>query len=70
MTPSRLVRHGLMAAMRPDDAARCHEAIAECLELGIAVSLEIEIAPLTKAAAPKWLELRCAPLPTRTALSS
>ena len=63
VTPSRLVRHGLTAAMRPADAARCHDAIAECLELGAPVSLELEIAPLTKAAAPKWLELRCAPLP-------
>jgi len=63
VTPSRLVRHGLMAAMRPDVVARCHEAIAECLELRMPVSLELEIAPLTKAAAPKWLDLRCAPIP-------
>jgi two-component system, cell cycle sensor histidine kinase DivJ len=61
IAPSRLVKHGLTAAMRAADAARCHEAIAECLELGTTVTVEIEVAPLSNAA-PKWLELRCAPL--------
>ena len=65
VAPSRLVRHGLTAAMRPADAALCHDAIAECLELETAVTVEIEIAPLTKAATPKWLELRCVPAPSR-----
>jgi two-component system, cell cycle sensor histidine kinase DivJ len=62
VAPSRLVRHGLTAAMHPADAARCHEAIAECLELGVATTMEIEVAPLSNSATPKWLELRCAPL--------
>jgi cell cycle sensor histidine kinase DivJ len=59
--PSRLVRHGLTAAMRPADAARCQEAIVECLDLGIPVTAEIEVAPLSKTATSKWLELRCVP---------
>jgi two-component system, cell cycle sensor histidine kinase DivJ len=62
VAPSRLVRHGLAAAMRPADAARCHDAIAECLDVGAPVSVEIEIVPQVKTSTPKWLELRCAPL--------
>ena len=63
VAPSRLVRYGLAAAMRPTDATRCHEAISECLELGVAVTAEIEIVPLSTTAMPKWVELRCVPAP-------
>jgi cell cycle sensor histidine kinase DivJ len=63
VAPSRLVRHGLTAAMRPADVALCHEAVAECLELETATTVEIEVAPLAKAGTPKWLELRCVPAP-------
>jgi cell cycle sensor histidine kinase DivJ len=64
VAPSRLVRHGLAAAMRPADAARCQEVISECLELGAATTVEVEVEQPMKPATPKWLELRCSPLPT------
>lgn len=63
VAPSRLVRHGLAAAMRPVDAARCQEVISECLELGAAITVEVEVEQPMKPATPKWLELRCSPLP-------
>jgi cell cycle sensor histidine kinase DivJ len=42
------------------DATRCHDAIAQCIELGAPVSVDVEIAG---SAAARWLEFRCRPLP-------
>jgi cell cycle sensor histidine kinase DivJ len=59
VSPSLLVRRGLAAAMNAGNAARCQDAIAQCLEFGAPVSAEIEI---TVGAAPRWIEFRCKPL--------
>ena len=56
ISPSLLVRRGLTAAMSTGNAARCQDAIAQCLEFGAPVSVEIEIAV---GAVPRWIEFRC-----------
>ncbi len=60
VSTSRLMRHGLTAAMTAGDAERCRDAIAQCIELGTPMSVEIEI---DGAAAARWVEFRCKPLP-------
>lgn len=60
VSPSCLVQHGLAAGMSAEDAARCHDAIAQCMELGAPVTLDVEIAG---GSAPRWVEFRCRPLP-------
>ena len=62
VAPDTLTRRGLAAAMRPADAARCHDAIAQCLALGTVASIEIELAQKDDGGT-RWLELRCQPLP-------
>jgi len=59
VSSSQLVQHGLAAAMTAGDAARCQDAIVQCMELGTPVSLEVEIA---SGAASRWVEFRCKPL--------
>lgn len=60
VSPARLVNRGLASAMSADSVVRCQDAIAQCLELGAPVSIDVEI---THAAAARWVEFRCKPLP-------
>lgn len=64
IAPEALVRRGLAAALRPADAARCRDAIAQCLAIGSVASVELEIATDNAADMPRWVELRCQPLPS------
>ncbi len=64
IAPDVLVRRGLDAAMRPADAARCYDAIAQCLALREAVSIEVEMASRSDGKSSQWMELKCKPLPT------
>jgi len=59
VSPFQLVQHGLAAAMSADDAARCRDAIIQCIELAAPVTLEVEI---ESDSAPRWIEFRCKPL--------
>jgi cell cycle sensor histidine kinase DivJ len=59
-----LVQRGFEAALRPADAVRCYDAIAQCLALRQVVSVEIEMAGGNGDEKSRWLELRCKPLPT------
>lgn len=63
LTPGTLMRHGFDAVMSSDDADRCHDAIAECIELGTAVTIEVDLVVSTGATPARCLELRCKPLP-------
>lgn len=63
LAPGTLVRRGLAAAMQPADAERCEAAIAECLELGTTVTIEVDVAAAKSGASARCLELRCKPLP-------
>lgn len=60
VSPSVLAHRGLTAAMSVGNAARCQDAITQCVELGAPVSVEVEIAD---GAAARWVEFRCKPLP-------
>lgn len=64
IAPDALMRRGIEAAMRPADAARCHDAIAQCLALREVVSVEIEMPASHGTQEQRWLELKCKPLPT------
>src|SRR5690606_39128434 len=59
VSPSVLAHRGLTAAMSVGNAARCYDAIKQCVELGTPVSVEVEIAD---GAAARWIEFRCKPL--------
>ena len=59
VSPSRLVEQGLATALSAEDAARCDEAVAQCIELGAPVTIELEI---ERDGAPRWIEFRCRPL--------
>ena len=63
VAPGTLVRRGLAAAMSEADAERCEDAIAECQELGTAVTIEIDITVALDKAIARTVELRCKPLP-------
>lgn len=59
VSPSHLVGRGFTAAMSVGNAARCQEAIAQCLEFGTPASVEVEIAV---GATRRWIEFQCSPL--------
>ncbi len=63
VAPGTLMRRGLAAAMSPAEAERCDDAIAECLEIGTAVTIEIDLVAPADGAPGRCLELRCRPLP-------
>ena len=59
VSPSQIVQDGLASAMGADDAARCDDTVAQCMELGAAATIELEI---ERESAPRWIEFRCEPL--------
>ncbi len=60
VSPALIMRRGLTAGMSVGNAARCQEAISQCLEIGAPTSVEVEI---SVGGAARWIELRCKPLP-------
>ncbi len=59
VSPSQIVQDGLASAMSADDAARCDDTVAQCMELGAPATIELEI---ERESAPCWIEFRCEPL--------